>query len=382
MVVAGAVAQPIARFVSSKRDLVEQLLDFPDSHPYARWTGTHWRLVEIADAALPVPKARLDRGVSAELAWLLPGLKPRRVPRLKGRARRHASMEGNALYALCRLGYVGDPGTRQLADALLDWQWPDGGWNCDRHPDASRSSFHESAIPALGLASYAHLTGYADARAAAGRTAELLLEHRLFRSTSTGEPIHPSWVVLHYPAYWHYDILQGFRLLLALDRVDDVRAADALEVLERARRPDGRFSGRRWSSSRQPAAVNWGVGPENLLLNELATAVLAATSAEAGSRGAAARPPCASVARRYRSQRQHGGHDFGSRVAARGAFVLPWLHDSRRSGPASRCSRRRRPGRACRSTSRAVPAVSAAVLAARRRRSAAATTVLQLRAGR
>lgn len=263
--------------VSSKQDLVEQLLVFPERHPYAKWTGTHWRLVEIADAAVPVPKERLDRGVSAELAWLLPELEPRRVPRLEGRARRHGSIEGNGLYALCHLGYAADSGTRQLVDALLDWQWPDGGWNCDQNPDASRSSFHESAIPALGLATYAHLTGDADARAAAERTAELLLEHRLFRSRSTGEPIHPSWMVLHYPAYWHYDVLQGLRLLVSLDWVDDARAADALEVLEHARRPDGRFSGRRWSSSRQPSAVNWGAGSENLLLNELATAVIAAS---------------------------------------------------------------------------------------------------------
>jgi hypothetical protein len=210
--------------VASKEDLVEQLLAFPESHPYAKWTGMHWRLVEIADAAVPVPKERLERGVSAELAWLLPGLEPRRVLRMGGRARRHGSIEGNALYALCRLGDVADSGTRRLVDALLDWQWPDGGWNCDRRPEAARSSFHESAIPALGLATYAHLAGDADARAAAERTAELLLEHRLFRLRSTGEPIHSSWLVLHYPAYWHYDVLQGLRLLVALDAVDDVRA--------------------------------------------------------------------------------------------------------------------------------------------------------------
>ena len=272
---AGAVWATQDELVRSKQDLVEQLLDFPESHPYTKWTGTHWRLVEIADAAVPVAKERLDRAVSAELAWLLPGLDPRRVLRLEGRARRHASIEGNALYALCRLGYVEEPGTRHLVNALLDWQWPDGGWNCDRRPAATHSSFHESAIPALGLASFAHLTGDADARAAAEGTAELLLEHRLFRSRSTGEPIHPSWLVPHYPAYWHYDILQGLRLLAALDKVD-ARAAHAVAVLQQARRPDGRFSGRRWSSTRQPAAVDWGAGPENLLLNELARAVVAA----------------------------------------------------------------------------------------------------------
>ena len=269
--------------MASKQDLVEQLLDFPGGHPYAKWFGTHWRLVEIADSAVPVPRDRLAEGVAAELGWLLPGLAPRQVMRLRGRARRHGSIEGNALYALYRLGYGDEPGTRLLVESLLDWQWPDGGWNCDRHPEASHSSFHETTIPALGLAAYADQSGDNDARAAAERAAELLLHHRLFRSTSTGQPIHPSWVVLHYPAYWHYDVLQGLRLLAAVNKIDDLRAADALEVVKRARRRNGRFSGRSWSSSRQPPAVDWGHGTDNLLLNELSSAVLAAADRHTGA---------------------------------------------------------------------------------------------------
>ena len=256
--------------------MVEQLLAFPGTHPYAKWTGTHWRLVEIADSEVPVPMGRLGQAVQAELDWLIPGLAPSRVLRLQGRARRHGSIEGNALFALCRLGYSGDIRTRQLVEALLDWQWPDGGWNCDRHPNAVRSSFHESAIPALALTTYSRDTGDHDALVAAQRTAELLLESRLFRSRATGEPIHPSWIVLHCPAYWHYDVLQGLRLLAALGRLDDPRARDALDVVEQARRPNDRFSGRRWSSTRQPAAVDWGHGTDNLLLNKLATATLTA----------------------------------------------------------------------------------------------------------
>ncbi len=212
----------------------------PPGHPYAKWNGTHWRLVEIADCGVPVPRSLLEPGVASELAWLMPGLAPDRVLRVGGRARRHASIEGNAVYALSRLGYAGDDRTGRLVDALLDWQWPDGGWNCDRHPGAWRSSFHESAIPALGLATYAAATGAVAARRAAERTAELLLEHRLFRSTSTEEAIHPSWIVPHYPSYWHYDVLIGLRLLAAVDR---------------------------------------GRGGENLLLNELAATVLAERAA-------------------------------------------------------------------------------------------------------
>jgi hypothetical protein len=263
--------------VNAKEELVEQLLAFPEGHPYHKWTGTHWRLVEVADSGVTVDRKRLEPAVRTELAWLVPGLAPDRVLRVAGRARRHGSIEGNAVYALCRLGFVDHPGTRQLVQALLVWQWPDGGWNCDRHPDAWRSSFHESAIPALGLATYAQLTGDAAARRAAEQTAELLLKHGLFRSMASGEPIHPSWTVLHYPAYWHYDVLQGLRVLSAVDRLGDERAVEALDIVEHARRPNGRFAGRRWSSPAQPAAVEWGRGTENLLLTEIANAVLAAS---------------------------------------------------------------------------------------------------------
>lgn len=255
--------------MTDRQRLVGQLLEFPDGHPYAKWTGTHWRLVQLADAGVQVPDERLQPAVEAALGWLIPGLEP--VLTVAGRPRRHGSIEGNAVYALTRLGFADDPRTRLLVDALLAWQWPDGGWNCDRHPHAHRSSFHESAVTALGLATYAAATGHCEARTAA----ELLLEHRLFRSTLTGEPIRPSWSVPHYPAYWHYDVLMGLRVLVALDRVDDPRAGDALDLVEQARRGPGRFAGRTWTSTRQPAAVDWGRAPDNLLLNEIASAVLA-----------------------------------------------------------------------------------------------------------
>ena len=67
-----------------------------------------------------------------------------------------------------------DPRVQQLAHDLVRWQWPDGGWNCDRNATGRRSSFHESLIPMHGLYEYGE-------HAAASRTAELLLDHRLFR---------------------------------------------------------------------------------------------------------------------------------------------------------------------------------------------------------
>jgi hypothetical protein len=131
---------------------------------------------------------------------------------------------------------------------LLRSQWPDGGWNCDQSPDARRSSFHETLAPIWGLVEYHRGTGDGRARQAARRAGELLLEHRLFRSIDTGGVIHPEWLHMHWPHYWHYDIFHGLRATAMLGMLSDPRADEALELLVKKRREDGtwRASGERY----------------------------------------------------------------------------------------------------------------------------------------
>lgn len=253
---------------------VQALLEFPAVHPYKKWWGTHWRLVALADLGATPSDARLVPGIEQELSWMThPN---RRIRSIDGRVRRCASIEGNAVYASTRLGFAADPRVHTLVEELMDWQWPDGGWNCDVRPQARRSSFHETITPALALAAFHDETGDPSALAAARRSAELILDHRLFRSLRDGKVIHPSWTKLHYPAYWHYDVLQGLRLLEMLDLLADPRAEDALDVVERTRRPDGLFSGPAWWSARMPDAVDWGHGTENEMLNIRADTILRA----------------------------------------------------------------------------------------------------------
>ncbi|HJY96440.1 MAG TPA: hypothetical protein VJ371_15925, partial [Streptosporangiaceae bacterium] len=126
--------------------------------------------------------------------------------------RPHASIEGNALAACCRLGLAADPRIQSLAEALISWQWPDGGWNCDLAA-AGRSSFHESLAAAWGLHEYWQATGDTAAKDAASRAAELFLAHRLFRTLGSGQVINRAWLAPHYPPYWHYDILQALLVL-------------------------------------------------------------------------------------------------------------------------------------------------------------------------
>src|SRR5262249_37413302 len=65
------------------------------------------------------------------------------------------------------------------------------------------------ASAAWGLHEYWQAAGDPAARDAAGRAAELLLEHRLFRGLAADQGINRASLVPRYPPYWHYDILQA-----------------------------------------------------------------------------------------------------------------------------------------------------------------------------
>jgi hypothetical protein len=225
-------------------------------HPYSKWTGAHWRLVSLVELGVPRSNAAARAAARTVLDWVATRSE---AIGIKGRERRHASIEGNALAVCCRLGMARDLRVQDLVDVLLRSQWPDGGWNCDRHPGAHRSSFYESLAPIWGLVEYHRATGFDDALAAANRTGELLLEHRLFRAMQTGHVIESEWLHIHWPHYWHYDFFHGLRAIAMLGRIDDSRAAEARQVLLGRRSPKGtwRVDGRRYWR-RATEAVDWG----------------------------------------------------------------------------------------------------------------------------
>ena len=233
-------------------------------HPYNKWVGAHWRLVSLVELGIPAGEPRAVAALETVLAWITGTGHVAGVPVIAGLARRCGSQEGNALAVACRLGRAHDPRAAQMASALVGWQWPDGGWNCDRHPEAHRSSFNETLAPMWGLHEYATATGDTEAGDAAARAAELFLEHRLFRALASGERINDEWLTPHWPAYWHYESLQALVFLARMGRVTDPRAADAIDELEARRHADGRWRGsRKWwkpptpSGRRAAEAIDW-----------------------------------------------------------------------------------------------------------------------------
>ena len=144
---------------------------------YQKWQGAHWVMAALADLGYP-PGDRDLVPMRDQLldAWLAPefydefdcpskakAYSRRGVPVMRGRYRRCASQQGNALYAIVTLG-LADERTEALVERLLHWQWPDGGWNCDKDPSADSSSFMETLTPMRGLAAFARHSG--DAKAA------------------------------------------------------------------------------------------------------------------------------------------------------------------------------------------------------------------------
>lgn len=240
------------------------LLQFGDAPPYKKWSGAHWRLVSLAELGLLPRHPAADTACDLALDAWASDRWHRSPDVVGGLVRAHASVFGNALAVACRLGFATDPRAERLARSLCEWQWPDGGWNCD--PTATRrSSFHESLAAAWGLIEYDKAIGEPRAQEAAARAAELFLSHRLFRSMSSGDVIHPSFVKFHWPPYWHYDILQALRVLgLISGALCDDRAADAFDVLAAARLSSGRWrtGGRWWRPPRSAKAGPDGDAPE------------------------------------------------------------------------------------------------------------------------
>jgi hypothetical protein len=209
-------------------------------HPYKKWGGGHWVLSLLADLGYPLSDETLHPLLEQAYNWLLVPDHARHIREINGRVRRCASQESNLVYSSLTLG-LADTRTDELAARLIKWQWPDGGWNCDKRPEVNTSSFMESLIPLRALALYAKISGNSQARSACDHAAEIFLKRSLYLHQSDGEIMDRHFVQLHYPCYWHYDILFALKVMAEAGFIGDPRCQPALDLLESRRLADGGF---------------------------------------------------------------------------------------------------------------------------------------------
>ncbi|MGB2768457.1 MAG: hypothetical protein WBC88_01875 [Candidatus Zixiibacteriota bacterium] len=209
-------------------------------HAYKKWCGAHWVLAALADIGYPPGDKSVIPLREQVYEWLFSKQHQKHIRVVDGRVRRCASQEGNAVYYLLTLG-LADDRTEKLAEGLVKWQWPDGGWNCDKNPKAEKSSFWESLIPLRALALHGRLTGNMRSLQAAKRASEIFLKRRLCKRLRDGKVMQDDFVKLHYPCYWRYDILFGLKVMAEAGLIGDKRCGDALKLLESKRLPDDGF---------------------------------------------------------------------------------------------------------------------------------------------
>jgi hypothetical protein len=133
-----------------------------------------------------------------------------------------------------------------IVDRLLGEQMRDGGWNCEQENGSTRGSFHTTIEVLEGLLLFERSTGRSDVRVSRLRGHEYLLERRLFRRMTTGEPIRDrktgnveTFERFAFPPYWHYDVLRGLEYFREAEAVADERLRDAVELVRSKRDADG-----------------------------------------------------------------------------------------------------------------------------------------------
>jgi hypothetical protein len=209
-------------------------------HAYDKWIGAFWTLLLLSDIGYPAGDLSLVPLRDQVLSWLLSEQHIKKVPLINGRWRRCACQEGSIVLAMLKLD-IADDRITLLVDNLLNWQWPDGGWNCDKKPAATHSSFHETWLPLRAMQAYAKATGSSRATESVEKASEVFLSHHLYMKKSDPSLILEEFTHPAYPAYWHYDYLVGLKVMGEVGRLSDPRCRDALDLLETTSIPDGGF---------------------------------------------------------------------------------------------------------------------------------------------
>jgi len=132
-----------------------------------------------------------------------------------------------------------------IVDFVIGEQMSDGGFNCQANrKGAVHSSLHSTISVLEGILEYV-MNGYSYQVSAFKKieieAREFILQHKLFRSDRTGEIIDKKMLMLSYPSRWKFDILRALDYFQFAGVEYDPRMQDALGVLNKKRRKDGRW---------------------------------------------------------------------------------------------------------------------------------------------
>ena len=208
-----------------------------------KWTSTHYTVLDLKNLGVSP-----DHGQIIETVTMIlkdnkgedGGINPARSIKESD-----VCIGGMALNYACYFG-MPEKMLQSVIDFLVAQQMPDGGFNCrSNRSGAVHSSLHSTISVLEGLLEYLR-GGYgyrlSELSQIAVDSREFMLQHRLFRSDHTGEIIDKRFLSLSYPSRWYYDILRALDYFQCAGADYDPRMQDALDVLRKKQRKDGRWS--------------------------------------------------------------------------------------------------------------------------------------------
>ncbi|MBN2830156.1 MAG: hypothetical protein JXR56_07540 [Candidatus Cloacimonetes bacterium] len=130
-------------------------------------------------------------------------------------------------------------------DWILNYQLPDGGYNCDEGAyTGSRKSSFQSTLPMLeAMLLVYQRTGDSHIKSLLDRGADYLIKHEVYKSSS-GRLIEEEWLQLSFPHYYDYDVLRGFSFLVkwafeTKNRLPEAIVIDCLKRISASLNSDG-----------------------------------------------------------------------------------------------------------------------------------------------
>ncbi|MCA9979406.1 MAG: hypothetical protein KDD89_01175 [Anaerolineales bacterium] len=223
-----------------------------------KWRSSHYTLLDLKHLALAQDNTAVQETIQLILSQNQAedgGINP-------GKTIKQSDVCVNGMF-LNYAAYFQTPekDLQPIVDFLIAMQMPDRGFNCrSNRQGAQHSSLHSTISVLEGIREYL-AQGYTyrhdELRRIEAGAWEFLLIHRLFRSDRTGEIIHPRFLRLSYPSRWFYDILRALVYWAESEAGYDERLADALQVLQEKRRPDGKWP----LQARHPGEVHFQMEP-------------------------------------------------------------------------------------------------------------------------
>ncbi|MCW5877884.1 MAG: hypothetical protein KIS80_03325 [Anaerolineales bacterium] len=226
-----------------------------------KWTSTHYTLLTLAFLGLPAANAQAQKAchILLEDGFLADhGIRYNlKKPDKHGHA--ETCITGMAL-GIFSAFELDDARVDQIARHLLGQQLTDGGWNCRSYRGDTHSSFHTTLLVLEGLRRYLQAKPAAPQAISTAMVAgqQFLLEHSLFRSHRSGTIVKPAFLRTPAQPSWQYDILRALDHFQAAGASRDERLAEAVGLLQKSRKDDGRWneqtpaSGKLWFRMETP----------------------------------------------------------------------------------------------------------------------------------